>query len=485
MQSVKPCRSSAVLGKPCKLRIRAGSAVRALAALSTMLAFLLTSAQVEPGSVSDWAGGDALSAVGEEQKEDLRARPAPEVHVDPTPTHGLTQSIDLDLRTDPRQVCEIQGPVDWEPGKLTLGTAGSIRRAVEVGDEAKLTLRLVFAPLSEDGQSSTTRFGFQIRDRGAYFVHIIRRREGGKFLSQIHLVDQNGPSRGRQTRRTRTLRTFEWDGDFPDEVWTFRLHHGLQTVHLGSKCLAIGHAYKSLDFGLRDSMSVGNFDRQYLLTYGITSPLEVSGWVIKHDGPALGCTRVAGSASPREKVPFVIPPNPIIPWEFSVSGGPPTPLHEMIDHPLETVQPETRAQLSGPFSKRKDRSVPFYRIRTDLGERHPYHALSLAGWGMQYHWAGKDAPSEKFLLQAVELSEKSLGPLHPDHALILSSLGQVYREMGKFEQAEPLLRQALAADTEVFGSGSHQHNQALRHLALLNQDRARFADAETLFAPTS
>ena len=133
---------------------------------------------------------------------------------DPTPTRGMTQSLDLDLRTDPRKDCRIDGPVEWEPGKLTIKPGGSIHRTVDLGAQARITLRLAFTPLSEDGQSSTTDFAFQVRNRGDFVARLVRRREGGHISAELQLVDRNTPFDGANV--TRLLRKFEWKGDFRD-----------------------------------------------------------------------------------------------------------------------------------------------------------------------------------------------------------------------------------------------------------------------------
>jgi CHAT domain-containing protein len=403
---------------------------------------------------------------------------------DPIPTSGMTQSIDVDLRTDPRQGLQVSGPVEWEPGRLTLGSGGSIRQVLDLGDRAKLTLRLAFAPLTEDGQTSTTRFAFEIRDRGAFVVQILRRRDGGKAVAQVQLIDQNTPvSHGdRIEKRTQVLRTFDWNGDFADEPWTFRLHHGLHTVSIGNRRLAIGYADK--EPGERVS-SVERFpppDKLFFRMYGIGKPLDVGGWSVNHDGARLGCLQVSGSASLSDKADLkAIPYGNIRVSNFAHAPLPDAAsLRELIDHPLAEAQTLVNGGPAGKFGHESDRNHGFQRIRANLGQHHPYYALALAGWGMQYHWAGKDALAEPLLKQAIEISEASLGQLHPDHASIVSSLAQVYRDMGRFDRAVTLVTQALQTSVDVFGSRSYRNNPALRQLAVLHQDFGRFAPAETL-----
>ena len=141
---------------------------------------------------------------------------------------------------------------------MTLGPAGSVQRVLDLGAQAKLTLNLAFTPLNADGQNSTTRFAFQIRDRGEFVVLIVRRREKGKTVGELRLIEQDTPytteshtTPQRTTfssvtvKMTRTLRTFTWQNDFPDGPWTFRHHHGLLTVYRGNK--QMGAAYADME----------------------------------------------------------------------------------------------------------------------------------------------------------------------------------------------------------------------------------------------
>ena len=148
-----------------------------------------------------------------QQKDTPKPPPIPVDRPDPTPTLGMTEKLDVDLRTDPRKDFEVHGPVEYTMGRLTLGPAGSVRRVLDVGSQARLTLNLEFTPLREDDQTSTTRFAFQIRDRGEFVVLIVRRREKSKTLGELRLIDQDTPYGGRTARTlekaTRTLAA-EW-----------------------------------------------------------------------------------------------------------------------------------------------------------------------------------------------------------------------------------------------------------------------------------
>ncbi len=387
---------------------------------------------------------------------------------DPMPTSGMTKTIDMDLRTDPRKDCQVQGPVEWVPGRLTLGPGGSIHRNLDLGAQVKLNLRLACAPLTNESQTSTTRFSFSVRDRGTFVVTIVRRRERGKARAQIQIIEQDTPVRNEQ--KTRTLRTFDWMDDHPDDLWTFRHHFGLQTVTVGGKRVAIGYADKEPD---RKSSRFPPPDDAFFRQYGIGKPLHVSGWSLEQQGTPIACLDISGIASlPTEQVTFVDAPR----------ARRPSHPRELIDHPEAAEQERIQAgrgHLGRAALGGDDEEKGFRHIRLNFGEQHPYYALALAGWGMQYHWAGKDALAEQLLHQAIAVSQASLGPSHPDHALIVSSLGRVYRDTGKFDLARPLLALAARTNEEAFGSRPDRLASTLREQAAINQDLGRFAEAET------
>jgi CHAT domain-containing protein/tetratricopeptide (TPR) repeat protein len=200
----------------------------------------------------------------------------------------------------------------------------------------------------------------------------------------------------------------------------------------------------------------------------------VSGWGLEQQGNAVACLEITGSASPSvTKVTFVDAPRAR--W--------PALVRDLIDHPSYEEQvrvKEGRGHRGNPMLDGDDEEKGFRSIRRNLGERHPYYALALAGWGMQYHWAGQDAVAEGLLKQAMAVSEGSLGPLHPDHALIASSLGRVYRDLGKPELAGPLQSQASRIAEVVFGRRGDRSDTILQEQAALEEGLGRFAQAETL-----
>jgi CHAT domain-containing protein/tetratricopeptide (TPR) repeat protein len=397
-----------------------------------------------------------------------------EDNTDPTPTGGLTQSIDLNVQSDPRGDLQIQGPVEWEPGKLTLGPAASIRRALGVGAQAKLALRLAFTPFNEDGQTSTTRFFFQIRDRGEFVVVIVRRREAGKTRAQIQLIEENTPDPGEQPpTHTRVLYTSAWRDDLPDAVWTFRHHYGLEIVSAGAERLAIGYS---------DKEPRGQFwkhtpttDRLFFENCAVHEPLEVSGWGLEQSGLAVSCLEVSGLASASYRnasARSLGAHNNAADLSFD--------LRQRLKFPFYGIQARLSQGDGRDIRRVESYDASLRAINRLLGQRHPNYALALAGTGMQYHWFGEEASAEQLLRRALAISKESLGSPHPDHTLIVSALGRFYVDTGRYDRAEPFLTEALASTRELFGALSDRTAVPLRELAMCLRETGRSGEAETL-----
>ena len=428
----------------------------------------------------------------ETPKKDSAASSAPADHPDPTPTRGMTESLDVDLRADSQKNFQVGGPVEFKTRRLTVGPAGSVTRSLDLGSQAKLTLLLTFTALSADGQTSTTRFAFQIRDRGEFVVLFVRHREKGKTVGELQFVDQDTPylpNGGLSlVKMTRTLRTITWEGDFPDGPWTFGHNHGLLTVYRGNKQMGVAYADKepkALAFvneaALRFQQLPG---ANYLFhrKFAVGEPLELSGWSLEQEGAPIVCLGISGNASPSYRQGQQ--------WkafeDFLARQGPRA-------NDAGSLSPNLRLRIAQPIAyyleyldshadnrQGLETESALLNIRSCLGERHAFVALVLEAQAMQMHWAGKSAEAAELLNRAIAISEESLGPLHPDHASALSALGNVYREVGKLDRAEPLLLQARQAVLEVFGAHSGRYAVATRDLALLYQDTGRMAEAETI-----
>jgi CHAT domain-containing protein len=430
----------------------------------------------------------APSLPGPKPKEIAAAPPVPLDQPDPTPTHGMTQALDVDLRTDPRKDFQVGGPVEFTAGRLTVGPGGSMRRVLDAGSQAKLTLKLAFTPLGADGQTSRTRFAFQIRDRGEFVVEIVRRHKGGKQVGEVRLIDGDAPDvKGKQTR---TLQTSPWQGEFPDSPWTFRHHHGLVTVYCGYKKMVVGYADKAT---VRDGSTVSSSarDAAFFHTCGISEPLEVAGWSIEQQGMPVACLAVSGSASPSYRTG--IAPH----WQKALAnkqfGNYRRELKNLrprLDHRIRHEGNATfQDSIQDDFSP-WERGEPDFKWLTDtsltsvasmLGKKHHYYALAVAGVGMQFFWIGdKDEVAERLLKQAAEISEEALGLWHPDCALVVSNLARIYVKTGKLQLAEPLLKKVSEAAAAAYGTHSFRYAATLRELAMLQQYRGRLAEAETM-----
>jgi CHAT domain-containing protein len=419
---------------------------------------------------------------------------------DPTPAREMTETLAVDLQADPRQGFTMVGPVEWTPGRLTLAPGGMIRRRLDLGAQAIVTLRLALTPLNKDGQTATTRFAFQLRSRGDFIVEIVRQREGGRELGEVRLIDRDPPD---EEKRTSTLRTFKWQDAFPNKPWTFRLHHGLLTVHCGGKRLAIGYADKEpgrlyhrrvIFYGGnastrspyaiytgQDSGQRSPTNPPFYKLFGIDEPLEICGWSLEQQGASAACLGVSGSASPSYRAAMA--------GDFRdrldairlgrIAGFPMTDeindLRARIDHQLRRPTDDHFASPVVLHWEKDERLTP---IRSYLGTEHPYYTLALVGGGLQHHWAGYHEMAEKLLLQAIDSAEKSLGRWHPEYASAVSALGRVYRDTGQLERAEPLLTKALQVIADVFGEESARHALALQELAEFHQFAGRFAAAE-------
>src|SRR5437763_9868105 len=214
---------------------------------------------------------------------------------DPTPERGMTETLDVDLKADPRPRFEVRGAVAWEAGKLTLNSGGKLRRKVAVGSDARLTLALTFAPLDTDGQKSTTRFAFQVRDRGEFVAVMTRQRADGRTKASVRLVDQDTPFQMADV--TRTIRTFELDGDLPSGAWTFRHHHGLVTVYCDGTRIGVGYSDKEPGQYSGNPRSQLPNNPEFYRYFGVDEPLEVVGWRLEQQGVPLVCGAISGAAS--------------------------------------------------------------------------------------------------------------------------------------------------------------------------------------------
>ena len=424
------------------------------------------------------------------------AAPDPADVPDPTPTHGMTQALDIDLRTDPRKDFQVAGPVEFTAGRLTLGPAR--QRSSRAGRR-------------QPGQADAEP-GVHAADRGRPDVHdapshsrsataaILSWRSSGdatearpsagcSSLTEMHPGDE----RGLAEKETRTLTTSPWNGDFPDGSWTFRHHHGLVTVYFGEKRIVAGYAAKEPRRDWQGRAAPPPADEGFFRQCGISEPMEISGWSLEQEGMPVACLAVSGIASPsyRQKLSpssrARLAARLIQQWRLAVPEE--ENLRARIDRrvsPDDAYQDSLQQQFAAwergePKLLRTDltgRSLT--GVAENLGKRHHYYALALAGVGMQFFWVGnKDEVAERLLKQAAEIAEESLGTWHPDYALVVTALARVYIKTGKLQLAEPLLKKLSEATATAFGTESFRYAATLRELAVLQQYNGRLAEAET------
>lgn len=421
---------------------------------------------------------------------------------DPTPSNGMTEKLDIALGADAQKEFTSQGPVDFAAGRITLQPGGGVQRVVKIGSQVKLTFDLAFTPLKADGETSTTKLVFEIRDRGQFVVLLARRRQNGKTTSELQLIERDTPyllQPGRFNialpdayiqalndglpKDTRVLRAFHFNDDLPAGLWTFRQHDGLLTVCHADRLMGAAYADKEPKHPLSmaiDEHKMDKYPGSFIVFWrccGTSEPLEVSGWRLEQEGKALVCRGIAGAASStyhaREGVDAWMRNAPADPRV----RGTPHFLRLRIVGPEATYQERMTERTNHDMV---ERDLPLSLLGFWLGENHPAVALALEGLGLQLHWAHQTQEGEPLLDRALAITKDSLGPWHPDHASKLMSLARVFRETGRLDKAEPLLAQAHAAMVEVFGPRSGRAAAATRELALVYRDTGRVAEAETL-----
>jgi CHAT domain-containing protein/DNA-binding XRE family transcriptional regulator len=120
-------------------------------------------------------------------------------------------------------------------------------------------------------------------------------------------------------------------------------------------------------------------------------------------------------------------------------------------------------------------------IKQQLGENHPYTALSLNNLAELYFSQGRYAEAEPLYLQALAIYKQQLGENHPYTAQSLNNLAELYRNQGRYADAEPLYLQALAIYKQQLGENHPFTAISINNLASLYQSQGRYAEAEPLY----
>ncbi|MCB0154605.1 MAG: CHAT domain-containing protein [Anaerolineae bacterium] len=119
--------------------------------------------------------------------------------------------------------------------------------------------------------------------------------------------------------------------------------------------------------------------------------------------------------------------------------------------------------------------------RKTVGENHPHYATRLTNLGILYESMGQYGQAEPLYRAALEILRKVVGENHPDYAVSLGNLGMLYERMGQPDQAESLLKQALEIRRKAVGKMHPDYATSLGTLAVLYNNRGQFDQAEPLF----
>ncbi len=151
-----------------------------------------------------------------------------------------------DFQTDRRAEYSIDGPVQWQKGRLLLTKGATVRKLLKSGSIAHINLEFTCPTLGQDGQSTRWSFGWEVEDCGTVWVELTRSRNQGKTVTSLRIVNiwskttgEGDSARSQQVRKT--IRTFS-DVAFADlGKLTILYRHGFVRVHSQAKQIAIGY----------------------------------------------------------------------------------------------------------------------------------------------------------------------------------------------------------------------------------------------------
>ena len=141
-----------------------------------------------PQSEPDEGGQTRTSTAGPSSTIDPVTRDSKE---SPSKPHWITFSDDF--QTDSRSGYEVSGTVDWEPGRVILRKGASIRKEIDLGAVAEMTLRLDWRPL-EKGETSGVEIGFVTTQGIRVAAQLARASGSGKVITDCRIVRRALPS---------------------------------------------------------------------------------------------------------------------------------------------------------------------------------------------------------------------------------------------------------------------------------------------------
>lgn len=392
------------------------------------------------------------------------------------PAIGVAEPAKLtfrdDFQKDTRPQYKINGPVDWQPGKLTLGPGASVGREWKTGPSAELTLDLAFAPLAKDGDTAEVRMAFIVDGVAEAAVVWTRHRQAGKTKGKVRIAQRAG-----LWPFDKIVREFSFPSDVSAGTWQCHYHYGMLIVSANGKEVAVGY----VEF----------------------RTLPLSGWRLETRGSAAVCQTVATTAFP-SRIAFqsqdaqALEAQRLTAQGFTLlEAGKPRdalPLFERSGVLWEKVfgssHPEYATVLGnsaylymsiGEYTK----AEPFCRQaiavhKATLGVRHPEYAKSLNMLGGIYVVTGNYYKAEPIIRQVLVIQNAVLGEQHPDYATSLNNFAQLYREMGEYAKAEPLHRQAAEIRKATIGERHPDYASSLDGLARVHWKTGNYAKAESL-----
>ncbi len=120
--------------------------------------------------------------------------------------------------------------------------------------------------------------------------------------------------------------------------------------------------------------------------------------------------------------------------------------------------------------------------RAQLGEDHPYVAVSLHELARALHAQGADEEAEALFREALALRRAELPSEHPHTAMSLAGLGGFLVDAGRLDEAAPMLRESLAMRVSLLGDAHHDTAESRSLLGLCLVRRATDAGDDTRLA---
>ena len=130
------------------------------------------------------------------------------------------------------------------------------------------------------------------------------------------------------------------------------------------------------------------------------------------------------------------------------------------------------------FAEESFRGAEEYLKQNSLSD-HLVYLRTISNIGLLCLTQGKYADAEKYLNDALEMSEKRLGKKSPAYIVNLNNTGKLHQSLGKYNEAEKEFQEALALGETYYGDGMEKAI-LLNNKAMLLQAVGRYGEALTL-----